>query len=125
MRVGKYFVASEFDCHCRTCTETLIDTRLVAKLDAMREAIGERLVILSGFRCSGRQSELKKMGFPTAKGRSSHQDGQAADVKCTGKTGGELAEIAKAAGFKRMGIALTWLHVDVRAGTASWRYGVE
>lgn len=112
--ISKDFRAREFDCHCQNCHETLIDDILVEDLQRMRDALGGPLYINSGYRCSGYQETLRRFGYETAKGRSTHEDGLAADVQTKRHRGSVLAEQAEAAGFLAIGIAKWWVHVDTR-----------
>lgn len=122
-RVGRYYQAREFDCHCRKCPTTLIAPVLVDMLDSLREIAGAPVTILSGYRCKARQDQLRAMGLETAKGPSSHEYGLAADVQIRGKSGAEIRSLAEHVGFERIGQAATWCHVDIKAGQAFWVYG--
>lgn len=127
VRVGKYFVASDFDCPCgrQDCQETLIELRLIELLDATRDILGVPLYVRrgDGCRCQWYEDELERRGYATAKGRSQHvQDPEdnepckAADIS-TGKHSGEqIEDAARQAGFMAVGVAKTWAHVDTRGG---------
>jgi len=123
-QVSKYFKAHEFDCPCLKCETTLIDSELVLKLDKMREAAGSPLKITSGYRCPDHQAALKAKGYETAPGISQHELGKAADVVCLGvtRTGQDLEKYAVKAGFKRLGVGLAFIHVDVKEGSNRWQY---
>lgn len=123
-QVGKYFLAKEFDCPCDHCFETKIDPELVKLLDKLREKIGPlRIGPGRGYRCDRYQMNLKMRGFETAKGISTHQYGQAADVSSGKHTGEELAEAARAVGFRAVGVGHYFVHVDMRSDKdRAWRY---
>lgn len=121
-RVGKYFRSSEFDCSCDHCSHTFIDPELVELLDRMRDLTGAPIVITSAYRCDFKQNELRESGHKTANGRSTHQDGKAADIRCAGLNGIDLEYFADKAGFEAIGIAEKWIHVDTRKGRRRWPY---
>lgn len=120
--VSKHFQAREFDCPCKACLETLLDSDLVEGLERMRERLGCPVKITSGYRCAAHQLELSAQGYETAK-NSQHLAGKAADV-WTGKHTGHLLEIcARSSGFKAVGVASAWVHVDLRADRVRlWYY---
>lgn len=121
-KLGKFFNSNEFDCHCGQCGTTLIHPTLIVRLDILREALGAPIVILSGYRCDLRQQQIKDQGLETAKGISTHQEGKAADIYARGFQGSHLAFKAKESNFKRIGVAFSWIHVDVKDGEATWYY---
>ncbi len=108
------FTSNQFDCTCDQCKETLIDSDLVDKGDKMVLLLGTRLNINSGYRCAHKQQMLKIQGYETSKGISQHQLGKAMDISNGVATGMELAEAATLAGFRAIGRALHWVHVDLR-----------
>lgn len=114
LQVGKYFQAWEFDCPCEKCKFTLISIDLVKGLDQMRKELGTHLVVSSGYRCDAHQKWLKESGYPTAVGRSQHQDGKAADVCSDGRSGSDLEVVAAMAGFLSIGVGHDYVHVDTR-----------
>jgi uncharacterized protein YcbK (DUF882 family) len=118
----KYY---EFDCSCgrQTCTETLIAEELVQKLQRLRELTSYPIAITSGYRCEGKQEDLRRAGYETAKGVSSHQLGLAVDIVCGAYDGKQLADLAQRAGFQNIGAARRFIHVDVRpGGPRRWGY---
>lgn len=122
-RLGRHFLACEFDCPCPNCTETLIDPELVAGLERLRDDLGVPIRITSGYRCPAHQAELASFPrFQTAK-VSKHPEGKAADLQARGFTGPELEERARAVGFEAVGVGGTWIHVDTRRGKVRrWAY---
>lgn len=108
------FNVIEFECPCDTCKETLVNPDLVTKLEAMRKILGSKLRITSGYRCATYQQQLKIRGYETAKGISQHTRGNAVDVTNEVALGAELEEAARKAGFRAVGVAKTWVHLDMR-----------
>ncbi len=120
-QLSPHFNVSEFRCPCSSCTETLVDSDLITKLEKMREKTG-KLGITSGYRCEAYQSELRLRGFETAKGTSQHTLGKACDITNGVMSGAELESLAREAGFEAVGVGRTWVHVDLRAGPLRWFY---
>jgi len=112
--LSPYFTSSEFDCPCSHCSTTLIDSALADKLYLLRQAIKAPIKIGSGYRCSWYQADLRARGFETAAGVSQHELGKAVDFSSAGKTGQELETFARSVGFRAVGVASTWVHVDLR-----------
>lgn len=122
-KVGKSFRAFEFDCRCAHCETTEIDERLIELLEKLRAALGAPIVIMQGYRCATKQQQLRDAGYHTSVGRSSHEDGKAADIRCGDMSGARLAEVAESVGFEAIGIAGKWIHVDTRTGKRRrWPY---
>lgn len=113
-QISKDFKAREMDCPCGKCSVTIIDDELPVRLQKLRDALDQALKINSGYRCDDYQANLKARGFETAAGRSTHQDGRAVDIESSGKSGNELEVLARAAGFKAVGVARHWAHIDLR-----------
>lgn len=125
VQLSENFWSKEFDCKCRNplCEVTLIDDDLVGRLQAIRKKIQRAINIDSGYRCQRYQDQLKKQGWETSTGISSHQYGLAADFWITGCTGEELAKLAEDVGFEAIGVAEWWIHADLRSGKKRrWYY---
>ena len=115
--------SSLFDCHCDQCTKTLIDSELVNKAEKLILLLGTKININSGYRCAHKQQMLRIQGLETSKGISQHQLGKAMDISNGVATGMELAEAAFLAGFKAIGQASNWIHVDLRDDLVrKWSY---
>lgn len=114
-KVAANFLAHEFDCPCEfpECKETLINEELPRLLQAMRDEMHCRIDITNGYRCQAYQDDLAKRGYETAT-KSMHLEGGAADISSRKHKGYELEEIARAAGFKAVGVGKTFIHCDVR-----------
>ena len=88
----------------------------------MREAYGRPLTVTSGFRCADKQAALRAALPPghTAVGKSTHELGEAADVR--GPNSATLLPLLEAE-FEAIGIAKTFYHVDLRVGKKRrWNY---
>jgi len=102
----RYFKPSEFE-DSRT-GQLKIALALVSKLDQMRHILNRPLVITSGYR-SHRTNELVG-GSPN----SSHLYGLAVDIKVSNSQERyELIKLAFEFGFRRIGIADTFVHLDI------------
>jgi uncharacterized protein YcbK (DUF882 family) len=115
-KLSDHFTSNEFDCACNSAVcETQIDEDLITKLEALRAQTGP-LKINSGYRCQAYQDELRARGYPTSAGPSTHSEGRAADVEPTNTrlAGVTIEPLARAAGFMAVGVAPTWIHVDLR-----------
>jgi uncharacterized protein YcbK (DUF882 family) len=118
-----HFKPNEFFCKC--CGKQAMNEKFILALDKAR-TIAEGLdknvkfVITSGYRC------LKHNRNVGSKDTSSHVIGLAVDIRTT--TSRERFIILQAlllAGFTRIGIAKTFIHVDLDAGKAQsvcWDY---
>ncbi len=113
-KISTNFNSSEFDCSCDQCTTTLVDPTLIVLLEAMRAILNTPIKIDSGYRCKHKQDMLRLLGYETATGISTHQLGKAADISNGVALGHELEDAARRAGFKAVGKASTWIHVDTR-----------
>jgi zinc D-Ala-D-Ala carboxypeptidase len=106
----KYFSLSEFDCPDLPNSGKNMDINFIHKLDHARELAGITFKITSGFRTA---EHNEKVGGVK---NSSHIKGVAADIAVG--SGNERYIILNAlirAGFKRIGIAKTFIHCDTDA----------
>ena len=104
----KYFDISEFDCSFTGNNEMNED--FLIKLDALREACGFPFKITSGFRDPvGHPIEAKKTRAGT------HAQGIAADIQVVnGVQKYKIIEEATKLGFNGIGVAKTFIQVDIR-----------
>lgn len=110
MRELRYFKPREFECeaHCGDCLG-LMDETLLVMLDELRHKVGRPLRVNSGFRC-----EAKNARTAGAVKGSSHCKGLAVDLACTdSELRFRLVQEAMALGFKRIGVAETFVHLDI------------
>ena len=113
----KHFRREEFACKCGKCGGYPVEPKeaFVRKLDAFRERVGEPVYINSGIRC---QQHNEAVGGAN---NSRHLYGDAADIRCPGKTPRELYAIADKL-LPNGGVGLyDWgIHVDTRGAKARW-----
>lgn len=108
----KYFRYHEFDSPDVQGSGQLMDKAFLDMLDFAREIYGKPMEITSGFRTQEYNQDLKARGY-AASDKSSHLKGLAADVLCTqGTDRWDMVDSFIKAGFKRIGIAKTFIHVD-------------
>jgi uncharacterized protein YcbK (DUF882 family) len=106
-RITTHFTRSEFACRCG-CGADGIDERLVASLETMREVLGQPLRVRSGIRCAAHNAAVG--GAPG----SAHLRGLAADVAVAdGRERFLIVDLAVAAGFRRIGVARDFVHLDL------------
>jgi uncharacterized protein YcbK (DUF882 family) len=112
-QLSVHFSTKEFECHCRrpACGQQRIAVDMVERLEDVRSSIKIPLTVTSGFRCTAHQLELTQWGFETAKGKSQHELGRAVDLTCRNMSG--LAAVAGTV-FKAVGVARSFVHVDLR-----------
>lgn len=113
----KYFDISEFDCSFTGNNE--MNEEFLEKLDALREACGFPFKITSGFRDPvGHPIEAKKTRAGT------HAQGIAADIQVVnGVQKYKIIEEAIKLGFNGIGVAKTFIHVDIRDSVpVVWSY---
>ena len=107
------FNRSEYACKCG-CGKDDIKEELAIKIQQVRDTLNRSITINSGVRCSNHNTTIN--ATPT----SSHIGGWAADLKYTGAADRYELLYAILPIFDRVGIAKTFIHVDVDANkTAS------
>jgi uncharacterized protein YcbK (DUF882 family) len=102
-----YFSLDEFNCPSLPDSGKNMDINFLYKLEHARELAGVPFKITSGYRTKDHNAEVG--GVPN----SSHLIGVAADIAVSG--GNQRYIILNAlikAGFKRLGIAKTFIHCD-------------
>ena len=100
---------------CKCCGQLVCTTQLLAKLEALREAAGQPVIINCAYRCPKHNREVGGVI------NSYHCRGMAADVRINGLTPIQVAELAAGVGFTGIGVYETFTHVDVREKPAHWR----
>ena len=112
----KYFSMEEFD--CQETGENQMSEEFIHKLDELREKCGFAFKITRGYRSTDHSIEAKK----ARPGR--HTEGIAADIAVS--NGFERMNIVHEAlkmGFSGIGVAKSFVHVDVRTDTpVMWVY---
>lgn len=115
----KYFSVNEFDSPDAPNSGEKMDKQFLDMLDNARSIAGISFKITSGYRT---ESHNAKVGGVE---NSSHLKGYAADIAAT--TGSQRWQIVKAlvdAGYERIGIAKSFIHVDSDPDkpSAIWSY---
>ena len=113
----KYFTTAEM--RCRETGEEGMTQEFMWALDELRERCGFPFTITSGYRSTQHTAERSK-----AKG-GTHTQGIAADIAVSnGFQRMNLVHEALKMGFGGIGVARTFVHVDMRATTpVMWTYG--
>ncbi len=105
--ITENFKREEFACSC--CGKDDIDYELVKKLQTLREIYGSPMAITSGVRCEQFNSKL-----PGSSKTSSHIAGKAADISVVNSAVRfRLIKLALEMGWKRVGIAGNFIHLDI------------
>lgn len=108
------FKRSEFECHCG-CGKSLVSRKLLYLLQCIRDDVGFRMDVNSGYRCIDHN---KAVGGGT---NSQHLYGMAADIKINSTNQRDaLVSSAESYGFGGIGIYPTFVHLDIRNGNARW-----
>lgn len=108
----KYFSLEEFDSPDSEGSGEMMDEGFLQMLDVGRDIAGFPFIITSGFRTIEYNRMLIDKGYRASK-KSSHLLGLAADIHCDdARRRFLLIEALLDAGFTRIGIAGTFVHVD-------------
>ena len=116
----KNFTRDEFECQCKKCDAQMIDLELVDKLQSIRDVLGVKLKVTSGYRCITHNAKVH------GSSHSKHLYGFAADWRTLDRVVNPVALgiIAQAVGFG--GIGIYWhsrgafVHADTRGTKATW-----
>jgi hypothetical protein len=104
---AKHFVEKEFENCSPACSLQDMRQETIDRLDAARDIAGMPFVLNSAYRSSA---------WDKAKGRSgtgAHTLGCAVDIRCASSAARwKVVNALIAAGFKRIGIAKTYIHAD-------------
>jgi len=113
----RYFEKSEFKCPC--CGANYIEDNLIDRLDMLRSKLLRPLIVNSGYRCRYHNHEIK--GAPN----SLHLVGKAADINVEGFEPFqkyEMIQYAMMLGFRGIGVAEVFVHLDMRDRKSLWTY---
>jgi len=101
----RYFKKVEFA--CSHCGKNNMDAQFLHMIDEARNVAGIPFKVNSGFRC---KEHNKAVG---GKEHSSHLKGMAADISCTNSRDRmRIVNACLMVGFRRIGIAKTFIHID-------------
>lgn len=104
---AKYFNESEFKACSPACSLQDMKQHTMEKLDAAREMAGIPFVLNSAYR--SKKWELSK----GRTGTGAHTSGCAVDIRCNTETNRfKIIYSCLAAGFYRIGVGKTYIHVD-------------
>lgn len=122
----KYFTTSEFDSPDKPGSGSLMSETILDMLDDVREKFGKPIVINSGYRTEGHNAKVGgKPKTDTSKG-SSHMYGLAVDISCKNSTDRfHLIYLLQETGFQRIGVAGSFIHVDIdfdKSQEVMWTY---
>lgn len=100
-------------------TGLLMKANLMYRLDCLRGVMGKPFRINSGYRTPSHNKAVKGAS------RSNHMKGEAVDISTVGWSKEERAQLinlARRMGFRGVGVARTYIHLDVSARDAAWIY---
>ena len=121
-KIATNFQYKEFDCHGNgCCSTTIVDEKLVAYVQQIRDHFGKPVTITSPYRC---ETHNKRVGGAT---KSYHMQGKAADIVVQGVSSREVAKYAESIGILGIGLYETssdgyFTHIDTRTTKSFW-YG--
>jgi len=100
-----HFDRKEFE--CLDCHEAFMDMDFINRLEEARTLGGIPFQINSGYRCKKHNKEVGSTS-------NNHTSGRAADIQCLlGSARRLIINALIQAGFNRLGIGKTYLHVDI------------
>lgn len=116
--VPRYFSEGEFARCTPPCRMSDLHSELLYRLDLLRERVGEPIIITCAYRTIQYEHEHGRDGT------SQHCIGLAVDVKCTNSAlRQKIIKEASFLDFTGIGIASTFIHLDLRRGTpVCWLY---
>lgn len=112
----KYFKIEDFN--CQETGENEVSHEFIHRLDELREACGFPFIVVSGYRSKDHSIEARKQKPGT------HTQGIASDIAVRGGIQRRLVvKKALELGFNGIGVAKTFVHVDIREGDpVMWSY---
>lgn len=121
----KHFTYTEFDSPDQVGSGKKMHPDILEMLDQARDKYDKPIRITSGYRTKEYNESLSARGYK-ASPNSSHLKGLAADIACTSSVDRyHLINCLLDVGFKRIGIANTFIHVDIdteKANEVIWTY---
>jgi len=121
----RYFKLSEFDSPDKPGSGVLMEPEFLKMLDQARHYSGVPYRITSGYRTAEYHQSLTERGYKTSR-NSAHLRGYAADIYARSNHARMMVLYGLIkAGFNRIGIARTFIHVDddpSKKPDVSWLY---
>ena len=120
-KLTENFERYEFQCPCG-CDSQMVDTELTSKLQTVRDNLGKKIKITSGYRCIRHNSSKKVKGSKSSR----HLYGLAADWRTQDRSVNPVALgiLAQSVGFGGVGIYWhsqgAFVHTDTRGGKSTW-----
>lgn len=112
-----YFTEAEFRRATPSCHMSDMDATLLERLDSLRARLGFPLTITSAYRSPRYEIEKGRSGS------SMHTKGIAVDIHCTDSNKRLLiVKHALELGFNGIGVASTFIHLDLREKPTMWTY---
>ncbi len=121
-KLSKNFSVHEFACHgSGCCSLVMIDEKLVAYLQQIRDHFGAAVTVSSSYRC---EKHNRSVNGATS---SYHMRGRACDIVVDGVKPAEVAKYAESIGILGIGLYETakdgyFVHIDTRTSKSFW-YG--
>jgi zinc D-Ala-D-Ala carboxypeptidase len=105
----RYFdPATDAKLSCSCCNVMGMDDKFMQALDAIREECGFPFRVNSAYRCPAHNSAVSSTGE-----RGPHTTGRAIDIAAASSSARlAIMEAAQRQGFRRFGIARTFIHID-------------
>lgn len=128
MKLSANFTTEELKCKCGRCrvgqAREDYDESLLFHLQALRDLYGKAIRINSGARCPEWNANPKVGGKPNSAHlplddsfHSQHNKVRAVDVEVQGgQNRWDIVFLAREAGFRRIGVAKTFVHMDTAFG---------
>ncbi len=121
----RYFTYTEFDSPDEVGSGKKMHPDILEMLDEVRDKFDKPIRITSGYRTKKYNESLSARGYK-ASPNSSHLKGLAVDIACSSSVDRyHLINCLLDVGFKRIGIANTFIHVDIddeKANEVIWTY---
>lgn len=115
MQLTKDFSTDELRCPC--CGLCPMNPGFMAALQKLRNLWGKPIKISSGFRCE------KHNTLVGGAKDSQHLKGKAGDCETNAADRYDFVKLAFEVGFKGVGVAKSYVHLDIRDGSpAFWTY---
>jgi GH25 family lysozyme M1 (1,4-beta-N-acetylmuramidase) len=120
IQLTKNFHLREFICKCgQYCSTVMVDLKLFAYLQAIREHFGKPLTPTSGYRCP---IHNRNVGGAS---QSYHTKGRACDFVIEGVKPSEIAAYAESLGCLGIGLYDNFVHIDTRTTKFFWYSSAE